>query len=244
MKLFGKSALIFGGSRGIGREVGLSFQREGANVAVADLGPLLNLNENEELGEAYLVDCDVSRDSDVTRAVRRTIKQFGALDILVNNAGIGHPAMPFQEFSDDDFSRIVDINLRGTAYGMRAVIPHMMARGSGRIINTASQLAHKPAPRQALYSASKAAVVAMTSSVASELAPYGITVNCVCPGPTDTALWKASDPDWIKWKTSQLPIGRVASPREIAPAYVYLASDDASFMIGQSVSPNGGDVMW
>lgn len=244
MRLFGKTALIFGGARGIGREVALSFQREGANVAVADLAPLLNENENEYLGEAYLVDCDVSRYSDVTGAVRRTTERFGTLDILVNNAGIGHPATPFQEFSDDDFSRIMDINLRGAAYGMRAVIPHMMARGSGRIINTASQLAHKPAPRQALYSASKAAVVAMTSAVASELAPHGITVNCVCPGPTETALWKASDPDWIKWKISQLPIGRVGSTSEVASAYVYLASDDASFMIGQSISPNGGDVMW
>jgi NAD(P)-dependent dehydrogenase (short-subunit alcohol dehydrogenase family) len=244
MRLSGKTALIFGGARGIGREVALSFQREGANVAVADLRPVSNLDENKDLGEAYLIDCDVSRDTDVSRAVRHTIEQFGALDILVNNAGIGHPATPFQEFSDDDFSRIMDINLRGTAYGMRAVIPHMMARGSGRIINTASQLAHKPAPQQALYSASKAAVVAMTSAVASELAPHGITVNCVCPGPTETALWNASDPDWIKWKIAQLPIGRAASTSEIASAYVYLASDDASFMIGQSVSPNGGDVMW
>jgi NAD(P)-dependent dehydrogenase (short-subunit alcohol dehydrogenase family) len=112
------------------------------------------------------------------------------------------------------------------------------------VINTASQLAHRPAPLASAYSASKAALVALSVSVAQEVASRGVTVNCVCPGPTDTAMWQASDPAWRDWKSSQLPIRRVGQPEEIASAYVFLASDEASFMIGQSISPNGGDVSW
>lgn len=150
----------------------------------------------------------------------------------------------FIEMEWDDWQRVFDVNLRGVAWGMRHALPTMLEQRYGRIINTASQLAHKPAAQAAAYSASKAAVVALSTAVAQEVAPKGITVNCVCPGPTDTATWRASDPDWAARKASELPIRRIASPDEIAPAYVFLASEEASYMIGQSVSPNGGDVSW
>ncbi len=139
---------------------------------------------------------------------------------------------------------ILFLVLKGVAYGMKHGLPPMLAQGHGRIINTASQLAHKPAPLYGAYCASKAAVVALTVSVAMEVADKGVTVNCVCPGPTDTPMWRASDPAWNAWKETQLPIKRVGRPDEIASAYAFLASDAASYMIGQSVSPNGGDVMW
>jgi NAD(P)-dependent dehydrogenase (short-subunit alcohol dehydrogenase family) len=128
---------------------------------------------------------------------------------------------------------------------MKHVLPHMRERGYGRIINTASQLAHKPSPLNASYCASKAGVVALTVSVAHEVGLAGITVNAVCPGPTDTPMWQ-SDPDkeWQRWKIESLPMRRLGQPVEIAWAYVYLASDEASYCTGQSISPNGGDVMW
>jgi len=134
--------------------------------------------------------------------VAATLEAFGKIDILVNNAGIGLPMRDFVEIDWTDWVRVFDVNLRGVAYGMRHAIPPMLVQGYGRIINTASQLAHKPAKQAAAYSASKAAVVALTSSVALEVAARGVAVNCVCPGPTDTATWRASDPAWRAWKAA------------------------------------------
>jgi NAD(P)-dependent dehydrogenase (short-subunit alcohol dehydrogenase family) len=137
------------------------------------------------------------------------------------------------------------VNVRGVFFGMKHALPHMLARGSGRIINTASQLAHKPRPRNAPYSASKAAVVALTVSVAQEVGRSGITVNTVCPGPTDTPMWRISGTEETRRALIEsLPIPRVGEPDEIAWAYVYLASDEAAYCTGQTLSPNGGDVMW
>ena len=154
------------------------------------------------------------------------------------------PAHPFADDRDGDWERIVSVNLIGVAVAMRHVLPHMVGRGYGRIINTASQLAHKPSPGNAMYCATKAGVVALTVSVAQEVADRGVTINAVCPGPTDTPMWRASDAEWNRWKIASLPAKRIGEPREIAWAYVYLASDEAAYMIGQSISPNGGDVMW
>jgi NAD(P)-dependent dehydrogenase (short-subunit alcohol dehydrogenase family) len=140
---------------------------------------------------------------------------------------------------------VMAVNLRGVFFGMKHALPHMLERGYGRIVNTASQLAHKPSPLNASYCASKAGVVALTVSVAHEVGTSGVTVNAVCPGPTDTPMWR-TDPDkeWQRWKIDSLPMKRIGQPEEIAWAYVYLASDEASYVTGQSISPNGGDVMW
>jgi NAD(P)-dependent dehydrogenase (short-subunit alcohol dehydrogenase family) len=137
------------------------------------------------------------------------------------------------------------VNLRGVFFGMKHGLPPMLERGYGRIINTASQLAHKPSPFNASYCASKAGVVALTVSAAQEVATQGVTVNAVCPGPTDTPMWRATGSEqWNRWKIDSLPMKRIGQPVEIAWAYVYLASDEASYCTGQSLSPNGGDVMW
>lgn len=249
MRLAGRSALIVGAATGIGRAVALSFAREGARVVIADhaaeaerqsaVGAVIAAG-----GQAIHVSCDVTIESDVAAAVARTIKHHGRIDILVNNAGIGQPPGDFTEIDWAVWQRLMDVNLRGVAFGMHHALPAMLDQGYGRIVNTASQLAHKPAAGAAAYSATKAAVIALSAAVAQEVAARGVMVNCVCPGPTDTMTWRASDPAWREWKTSQLPIRRIAEPEEIAPAYVYLASDEASFMVGQSISPNGGDVSW
>lgn len=248
-RLEGRNALVIGAATGIGRSVALAFAREGAWVGVADRAAA---QERDEVvaaigaagGRASSVSCDVTIESDIAAAVHRMIEDCGRIDILVNNAGIAQAPGHFVDLASTEWQRLIDVNLYGVAFGMRHALPPMLEQGYGRIINTASQLAHKPAAGAAVYSATKAAVVGLTVAVAQEVAHRGVAINCVCPGPTDTATWRGSDASWRSWKTRQLPIRRIADPDEIAPAYVYLASDEGAFMIGQSISPNGGDVSW
>jgi NAD(P)-dependent dehydrogenase (short-subunit alcohol dehydrogenase family) len=248
-RLAERKALVIGGSTGIGREVCKLFAGEGADVAVGDFGheddKATLLGEIRGLGrQSFAIEVDVSEERQVAAAIATAIDQLGRIDILVNNAGIGGKHRPLQEETTEHYDRMMAVTLRGVWLGMRHVLPHMLARGTGRIINTASQLAHKPSPLNASYCAAKAGVVALTASTALELAQTEIRVNAVCPGATDTPMWRGGDLSWRKWKTESLPIKRVARPVEIAWAYVYLASDEASYMIGQSISPNGGDVTW
>jgi NAD(P)-dependent dehydrogenase (short-subunit alcohol dehydrogenase family) len=249
-RLANKTALVIGGHTGIGREVCRLFAGEGADVAVGDFGREAEgaelIAEMRAMGRDVLpLAVDVRDEAQVKAAVDAAIAHFGRLDILVNNAGISGHHGPLQAESLEDWDNVIAVNLRGVFLGMKHVLPHMRERGYGRIINTASQLAHKPSPLNASYCASKAGVVALTVSVAHEVGLAGITVNAVCPGPTDTPMWR-SDPDkeWQRWKIESLPMRRLGQPVEIAWAYVYLASDEASYCTGQSISPNGGDVMW
>jgi NAD(P)-dependent dehydrogenase (short-subunit alcohol dehydrogenase family) len=249
-RLTGKTALVIGGSTGIGRAVCQAFAAEGAAVAIGDYRHEAEassvLADIQRLGrEAIAIDVDVREEAQVRAAIEAAIAQFGQLDIVVNNAGIAGNKVAIHEEATDDFDEVMNVNVRGVFFGMKHALPHMLARGSGRIINTASQLAHKPRPRNAPYSASKAAVVALTVSVAQEVGRHGITVNCVCPGPTDTPMWRISGTEATRQALIEsLPIPRVGQPDEIAWAYVYLASDEAAYVTGQSISPNGGDVMW
>ena len=249
-RLADKKALVIGGHTGIGREVCRLFASEGADVAVGDYGPATNGAEviaaiKATGREALPLGVDVRDEAQVKSAIDAAIAQFGRLDILVNNAGISGHKGPLQTETVDEWNEVVAVNLRGVFFGMKHVLPHMLERGSGRIINTASQLAHKPSPGNASYCATKAGVVALTVSVAQEVALNGITVNAVCPGPTDTPMWRSNDDeDWKRWKIESLPMRRLGQPVEIAWAYVYLASDEATYCTGQSISPNGGDVMW
>jgi NAD(P)-dependent dehydrogenase (short-subunit alcohol dehydrogenase family) len=249
-RLANKTALVIGGHTGIGREVCRHFALEGADVAVGDFGREAEgaelIAEMRAMGRDVLpLSVDVRDEGQVKAAIDAAITHFGQLDILVNNAGISGHHGPLQTESIAEWDNVIAVNLRGVFFGMKHVLPHMLERSSGRIINTASQLAHKPSPLNASYCASKAGVVALTVSVAHEVGLAGITVNAVCPGPTDTPMWR-SDPDkeWQRWKVESLPMRRLGQPVEIAWAYVYLASDEASYCTGQSISPNGGDVMW
>jgi NAD(P)-dependent dehydrogenase (short-subunit alcohol dehydrogenase family) len=249
-RLSGKTALVIGGSSGIGLAVCRQFAAEGADVAVGDFGHRDErsslVTEIQRFGRSALsLDVDVRDEEQVRAAIETAIETFGHLDIVVNNAGIAGNKVAIHEEPVEDFDEVMNVNVRGVFFGMKHALPHMLERGSGRIINTASQLAHKPRPRNAPYSASKAAVVALTVSVAQEVGRSGITVNCVCPGPTDTPMWRISGTEATRQALIEsLPIPRVALPEEIAWAYVYLASDEAAYVTGQSISPNGGDVMW
>lgn len=249
-RLKGKKALVIGGNVGIGRAVCILFALEGADVAVADFG---HEEDGEELvselrtsgSDAIAIPVDVRSEAQVQSAIEQAIAHHGHLDIVVNNAGIGGYHGPLQGQTSDDWDNLVDVNLRGVFFGMKYAIPHMLERGYGRIINTASQLAHKPAANNAAYCATKAGVVALTVSAASEVAAQGVTINAVCPGPTETDMWhRIPSEAWKAWKIDSLPSKRLGQPVEIAWAYVYLASDEAAYCVGQSLSPNGGDVMW
>jgi NAD(P)-dependent dehydrogenase (short-subunit alcohol dehydrogenase family) len=249
MALKGKNALVMGGAVGIGRAVCLAFAEAGAKVAFADLGKadekaVLLAELGERSAENVVFEVDVTDEASVAGVIRQAIDALGHIDILVNNAGITSSGSPLHAQDWDIWSRIFDVNLKGVAYGMKHVIPHMLERGYGRIINTSSQLAHKPVANHGAYCASKAAVTALTASVALEVARAGIAVNCVCPGMTDTAMLHVGGAAFVEEKLNALPIGRPGKPQEIASTYVYLASDAAGFFIGQSLSPNGGDVMW
>lgn len=238
-----------GGAVGIGRAVCRAFAEAGANVMVADRGwpdeKTTLLNELHTFGvRALSADLDAVSEASVANVVERALAAFEQIDILVNNAGITSPGAPIAAQDWSVWDRIFDVNLKGVAFGMKHVLPHMISQRFGRIINTASQLAHRPVANHGAYCASKAAVVALTASVAQEVARHGITVNCVCPGMTDTAMLHVGGRVFVEEKLEALPIGRPATPAEIASTYVYLASDAAGFFIGQSLSPNGGDVMW
>lgn len=249
-RLKGKKALVIGGNVGIGRAVCQLFALEGADVAIGDFGHREDgaslIAEIHAAGrDAVGLSVDVRSEAQVTAAINAAIERFGHLDILVNNAGISGHQGSLTEETVDDWDTLMHVNLRGVFFGMKHALPHMVERGYGRIINTASQLAHKPSPFNASYCASKAGVVALTVSTAMEMAQTGVTINAVCPGPTETAMWTSmTNETWKAWKIDSLPMKRLGQPEEIAWAYVYLASDEATYMIGQSVSPNGGDVMW
>jgi NAD(P)-dependent dehydrogenase (short-subunit alcohol dehydrogenase family) len=247
--LYGKSALVIGGAVGIGQAVCRALAKAGAQVAVADRGWAEEkrrlVEEITLLGRLALsLEVDVIHEETIRSAVADTIAAFGQIDILVNNAGITSAGAPMHSVDWVLWDEIFTVNLKGTAYGMKHVLPHMIERGYGRIINTASQLAHKPVANHGAYCASKAAVTALTVSVAQEVASKGIAVNCVCPGMTNTAMLHVGGTEFVERNLRALPIGRAGEPHEIASAYVYLASDDAGFFIGQSISPNGGDVSW
>jgi NAD(P)-dependent dehydrogenase (short-subunit alcohol dehydrogenase family) len=247
--LHGKNAVVIGGAVGLGRAISEAFARAGANVIVADKGwrdeKAFLVQELRSHGvNVVSAEIDVTDEASVSSVISRAVSELGHVDILVNNAGITSSGSPIHHQDWDLWDSIFDVNLKGVAFGMKHVLPHMLSRQYGRIINTSSQLAHKPIGNHSAYCASKAAVTALTASVALEVASKGITVNCVCPGMTDTAMLHVGGRALVEEKLRGLPIGRVGTPQEVASTYVYLASDSASFFVGQSLSPNGGDVMW
>jgi 3-oxoacyl-[acyl-carrier protein] reductase len=245
-KLSGKTALVTGAARGIGHAIALAYAREGADVAVLDLR-----KENAEKTAAEIsalgvrgiaFGADVGSESDVIFAFNKVLSSFGHIDILVNNAGIDTTSLVV-DMSTDMWDEMMRINLRSIFLCSRQVLPSMLERKYGRIINISSQLAHKGAPQMAHYAAAKAGVIGFTRSLAYEVALNGITVNAICPGPVETELFRGLPEAWRKRKLAELPIGRAATVNEIAPVAVLLASDEGSYFVGATLNPNGGDYM-
>ncbi len=248
MRLRGKIALVTGAQQGIGRGIALAFAREGADVAVNYLDDRVEaekvMREVRATGQrAVLVQADVARPTDAQTMVEQVLSALGGLDVLVNNAGV-YPRVPFLEMRETDWDLVLDVNLKGGFLCAQAAARAMVAAGRrGSIINMASQ-AIRGAVRGVHYSASKGGVVAMTRATALELAPHGIRVNAIAPGLTDTAQPRyGNNEDELAAMARAVPLGRMAQPDDIAAVAVFLASDDARHVTGQTVHVNGGSYM-
>jgi 3-oxoacyl-[acyl-carrier protein] reductase len=245
--LAGKTALVTGASRGIGRSIALAFAQEGADVAVNYRRAAAEANEVGSLIEglerrAHLVQADVSKENDVRVMVDEVMNVFGHIDILVNNAGFVTLA-PVESMDIELWDEMIATHLRGTFLVTRMVLPDMLERGDGRIINVSSQIGQIGREWFAHYAAAKAGIIGFTKSLARESAPRGVLVNCIAPGPIDTGIVPKTDGAPEKNYISLLPSRRVGEPDEVAPTAVFLASDASTYYVGQTLGPNGGDVM-
>jgi 3-oxoacyl-[acyl-carrier protein] reductase len=246
MRLAGKTALVTGASRGIGRGIAEAFGAEGARVAVnyrrseADAEEVVRIIRGRGQ-DAFAVPADIGDEADVARMVKEVVRRFGRIDVLVNNAGILTQAR-LAEMPTDVWDEMIRVNLRGAFLCARAVLPGMLAQGSGRIIFVASQLGQKGAPELVHYSAAKAGLIGMTRALAREVAPT-VLVNAIAPGPIETDMVAGITPEWKAMKLAELPLGRFGTVAEVAPTAIFLASDAASYYTGQTLGPNGGDVM-
>jgi 3-oxoacyl-[acyl-carrier protein] reductase len=246
-KLGGRRALITGASRGIGAAIALAFADEGCDIAFCHLGDGEKAAEVKRAIEdrgrtSFVADCDVSDEVAVPVMVAGARKALGGIDILVNNAG--HSAeKSFEDLSVKDWDRMIAVHLRGTFLASRACYGAMCKRGWGRIINIASQHALKGTLGKVHYCAANAGIIGLTKALAREGAPSGVLVNAVAPGPVETNLLGGLSDEWRAAKLAELPLGRFAGPEEIAPTAVMLASEGGAYYVGQTLSPNGGDIM-
>lgn len=242
-----KIAIITGSSQGIGRGIAIGLAGAGANVTV-------NCNQNvdkansvankvRELGHrALVVKSDVSKRSDVDRMVKLTLEEFGKIDILVNNAGILIPGR-MEQLREEDWDRVIDVNLKGVFLSCQAVGRHMIeSKSGGSIINVASISAHTPEVNAGAYTPSKAGVIGLTRLLAIEWARYGIRVNALNPGPVLTPLQRKSYPSekLLKTRNNAVPMNRHGTPEEMARLAVFLASDEASYITGADINVDGG----
>lgn len=246
-KLTGKVALITGGDSGIGRAVAVMFAKEGANVLISYLEEHQDAQETQRLVEAEGRECvtlvgDIGDSAFCRKMVDTVISSFGKLDVLVNNAAQQYPQQSIADISDEQLEKTFRINIFSMFYAVREALPHL--KQGARIINTTSVTAYRGSPQLLDYSATKGAIVAFTRSLALQLVQKGIYVNAVAPGPVWTPLIPSSFTfEQVEKFGQSVPLGRLGQPDEIAPCYVYLACDDSSYMTGQVLHPNGGEVI-
>ena len=245
MRLQGKVALITGGGSGFGAETARRFVREGASVIILDLNGDGATKVAAEIGNAKGLKGDVTLRSDIDEAVELATGTFGRLDIVVNNAGWTHRNKPLLEVTEQEFDRIYAINVKSIFHMVNAVAPIMSKQGGGSIINIGSTAGIRPRPGLTWYNASKGAVNLVSKSLAVELAPFKIKVNCVAPVIGETGLLEAfmGAPDTPENRAkfiSTIPLGRLSRPADVANACVFLASDDAEFLTGVILPVDGG----
>lgn len=243
-----KTALITGANRGIGAGVARAYAAEGAAVAInypnaasADEAKALCEEIASAGGQAVAVEGDVTEEKAVEAMVASAIEGLGRIDIVVNNAGIAHAA-PIEDIPVDVWDQVFGVHVRGTFLTSKHTLPHMYERGSGRIINTTSQLAYLGAAGFAHYTAAKGALVTFTRTLALEAAYKGVGVNAVAPGATRTAMLDDVPEDILEGIRQSIPLGKLAEIDDIVPSYVFLASEGARHYVGQVISPNGGDM--
>jgi NAD(P)-dependent dehydrogenase (short-subunit alcohol dehydrogenase family) len=242
----GKSVLVTGAGSGIGRATALAFAAEGGRLVVCDVsdtGGQATARAAQELGaEAVFVRTDVSKSADCAGMVEQALTRYGRLDIAFNNAGINIAVAPTADIEESEWARLMAVNLTGVFLSMKHEVPAMKRSGGGAIINTASVGGFIGTAGIAPYCASKHGVIGLTRSAALEYIKDGIRINAVCPGATRTAMLEEwfKNPQVEQSVTAQTPIGRIAAPEEIARVVLFLASEDASFMVGHPVTVDGG----
>ena len=254
-RLDGKTALITGAARGIGRAFAEAYVAEGARVAIADIDIARARATAAEIGEAAVaVEMDVSRQESIEAGVAATVEALGHIDILINNAAL-FSAAPIVEIARDDYARLFDINVGGTLFTLQAVARHMVARGKGgKIINMASQAGRRGEPLVAVYCATKAAVISLTQSAGLNLIAHGINVNAIAPGVVDGEHWDGVDAFFAKYEGKApgqkkkevgagVPFGRMGSPSDLTGMAIFLASPEADYIVAQCYNVDGGQWM-
>jgi NAD(P)-dependent dehydrogenase (short-subunit alcohol dehydrogenase family) len=246
----GKVAFVTGAANGIGRAAALAFAREAASVVVADVSEKGNKETArmvEELGaHALAINCDVRRNEDVQRALNATIEKFGRLDFAFNNAGIEYAIKPAADVTEEEWDRIMDIDLRGVFLCMKHQIPLMLKQGGGAIVNNSSGAGVRGFKGGAAYVAAKHGVIGLTKAAALDYAASHIRINAVCPGIIDTPMmdrFSGGTPEGRQAVIAQEPVGRMGKPEEIGAAVVWLCSDAAAFVIGHAMVVDGGQTV-
>ncbi|WP_375259485.1 L-iditol 2-dehydrogenase [Citreimonas sp.] len=254
MRLDGKTALITGAARGIGLAFARAYAAEGARVALADIDIARARDAAQRIEGAIAVELDVTRQDSIDTAVDHVVDAFGRIDILINNAAI-FTAAPIAEITRDDYARAFDVNVSGTLFTLQAVARHMIEAGvQGRIINMASQAGRRGEPLVAVYCATKAAVISLTQSAGLNLIPHGITVNAIAPGVVDGEHWDGVDAFFAKYEGkapgqkkaevgAAVPFGRMGVPEDLTGMAVFLASDEARYIVAQTYNVDGGQWM-
>jgi 3-oxoacyl-[acyl-carrier protein] reductase len=249
MRLAGKVAVITGAGQGIGKSIALAYAKEGAKLSLNGYGLTQEkceslIKEMKEIGgEAIVTAGDITDIKVVNQLIDSTLDKYGRIDILVNNAGILTQSY-IQDMPIEMWDRMIEVDLKAVFLTTRHIVPLMIKQKSGRIINIASQLGQKGGVELSHYAAAKAGVIGFTKSIALELGQYGITANCIAPGPIETELVEGISEDWKQMKKSELAIPRFGQVHEVAPTAVFLAADpDGNIYTGQTLGPNCGDVM-
>ena len=242
-----KTVLITGASRGIGRATALRFAREGYNIVInylrsVDAAHHLLHELQDYPCNAILIQADITNRVQVRGMVSQSLTQFGAIDVLVNNSGIAQQKL-FTDITEDEWNNMFDVNVKGAFHCCQFVLPDMIHRKEGRIINVSSMWGITGASCEVHYSASKAAVIGLTKALAKEVGPSGITVNCVAPGVIDTDMNACLRPEDLAALREETPLGRLGRPEDIANLIYYLASEQASFITGQVIGADGGFVI-
>ena len=241
-----RSALVTGAGSGIGRAIAERLAADGYAVFVNDLSAERADQVAEAIrasgGTAAAGAGDVGSEADVARVHAAAVAAHGPVTLLVNNAGIAHQSL-FENLTVEDFDRMFNVHVRGTFLMTKAVLPAMLAAGQGVVVNVASQLGQIGGIELVHYSGAKAAIIGMTKALAREVSSRGVRVNAVAPGPINTPLVMELSDEWRAAKKAELPLGRFGEPSEVAASVAFLASDEASLFVGQTLGPNSGDVM-